>query len=142
MLIKLNSKVKFIKNNKLIISDEIENKICNCWNKFIKNHENYWNGEIIVATNIELENSLVELSSTNYSSIIYAKKNNDIDIKPLFAGILLKTKDNKYLIIKNNNDKIFIFTDKVTKFFHYLPPINQYSMTNNKNIHLHKLYFV
>ena len=108
MLIKLNSKVKFIKNNKLIISDEIENKICNCWNKFIKNHENYWNGEIIVATNIELENSLVELSSTNYSSIIYAKKNNDIDIKPLFAGILLKTKDNKYLIIKNNNDKINI----------------------------------
>ena len=97
MLIKLNSKVKFIKKNKLIISDEIENKICNCWNKFIKNHENYWNGEIFVATDIKLENSLVELSSTNYSSIIYAKKNNDIDIKPLFAGILLKTKDNKYL---------------------------------------------
>ncbi len=115
MLIILNRKIKFIKNNKLFISEEIENKIDSCWNEFIKNHENYWNGEIFVTTNIDLENSIIDISKTNYSSIIYAKKNNDLDIKPLFAGILFKTKDNRYLIIKNNNDSINIIGGMVDK---------------------------
>lgn len=108
MIITIKDELVF-KNRKpfeLDISNEIKDKIDEYWNTFIQNNNNYWNGDIIVVTNIDLNNNILELGKTKYSSLIYAKANDDLIIRPLFTTILLKTNDNKYVIIKNNHNRI------------------------------------
>lgn len=110
MIIKINNTLNFKTQTpfELDISDKMQKDIERCWNEFIENKENYWNGDIFVATNIDLNNNTIEVGKTKYASLVYAKHNKDLIIKPLFSAILLKTKDNKYVIIKNNHNNINI----------------------------------
>ncbi len=108
MLVKLSVPVTFKNSipNELNIPNAIKKKVNSHWNEFIKDKTDYWNGEIIIVNDMDLNNNIVEIGTTKFSNLIYAKKNQDLTIRPLFASILLKTKDNKYLIIKNNHNKI------------------------------------
>ena len=108
MINKLNEPLKFITKNpiELDISNIMKEKIDSCWKKFIKDKKDYWDGDIFVATNIDLNKNIIEISKTKFSSIVYAKHNKDLIVRPLFASILLKTKDDKYIIIKNNHNNI------------------------------------
>lgn len=107
MLIEIE-KMEFITKNpiEIHISNLIKDKIKECWNSFIKNKENYWDGDIFCVTDIDLKEGIIEIGKTKYSSLVYAKMNKDLKIRSLFASILLMTKDNKYVIIKNNHNCI------------------------------------
>ena len=110
MLIEINKNLNF--ETKKTIEIEIPNlmkdKIKNYWNSFIKDKKDYWDGDIFIVTKIDLNNRILEIGKTKFSSLIYAKRNNDLTIRSLFASILFKTKDNKYVIIKNNHNNINI----------------------------------
>ena len=105
MIIKYDRDFKFIykDSNELIIPDNIKEKVDNYFKEYIKTCDEYWDGDIFIVTNLDLNNGIIEIGKTMYSSLVYAKKNKDLEIKPLFATILLSTLDNKYLIIKNNH---------------------------------------
>lgn len=108
MIIKYDRDFKFIykDSNELIIPDNIKEKVDNYFKEYIKTCDEYWDGDIFIVTNLDLNNGIIEIGKTKYSSLVYAKKNKDLEIKPLFATILLSTLDNKYLIIKNNHNSI------------------------------------
>lgn len=108
MIIELNKSLKFKTKEpiELDIPNIMKEKINNCWKEFIKGKNDFWDGKIFVATNIDLNDNIIEVSSTNFSSLVYAKLNKDLTIWSLFASILLKTKDEKYLIIRNNHNWI------------------------------------
>ena len=104
MIIRLTKPINF-KNKipfEMEISETIKNKIDNYWKEFTKGKTGYWDGDVFVVTNIDENN--IEVSRTKYSSIVYAKFHKDLTIRSLFASILLKTTDNKYVIIKNNHN--------------------------------------
>ena len=107
MLIKIN-KIEFKTKNpiEISISNLVKNKIKECWNSFIKNKKNYWDGDIFCVTDIDLKKGIIEIGKTKYSSLVYGKIVKDLTIISLFASILLMTKDNKYVIIKNNHNCI------------------------------------
>ncbi len=104
MIIRLTKSINFKNKNpfEMEISETIKNKINNYWKEFIKGKTGYWDGEIFAVTNID-END-IEIGKTKYSSLVYAKYHKDIKIRSLFTSILLKTTDNKYVIIKNNHN--------------------------------------
>lgn len=108
MIIKLPKKLIFkrIEPLELEIPNHLKEKIDSCWNNFIRDKKDYWDGEIVTVTKIDLDNNILEIGKTKYSSLIYAKNNEDLIIRSLFTSILFKTKDNKYLVIKNNHNKI------------------------------------
>ena len=108
MIIKINKTLNFKRKSisELNISNDMKDKINNCWMNFIKDKTDYWNGDIFVVADIDLNKSIIKICKTKYSSIVYAKRNKDLIIKPLFTSILLKTKDDKYIIIKNNHNCI------------------------------------
>lgn len=108
MIIKLNEPLKFkLKQSiELEISDIIKEKIDVYWKEFIKNKKDYWDGDIFVVTNVDSNDNIMEISKTKFSSLVYSKMNKDLIIRPLFTSILLKTKDNKYIITKNNHNNI------------------------------------
>ena len=107
MLVEIK-KMKFKTKNpiEINISKLTKDKIKECWNSFIKNKNNYWDGDIFCVTDIDLKEGSIEIGKTKYSSLVYAKMAKDLTIRSLFASILLMTKDNKYVIIKNNHNCI------------------------------------
>ena len=108
MLIKLKEILKLNKKEplELEVIDSTRRKINDCWDKFIKDRKSYWDGEIVIVTDIDLDNNILEIGKTKFSSLIYSQNSENLTIRPLFASILLKTKDYKYIIIKNNHNKI------------------------------------
>lgn len=108
MLIKLNGPVTF-KNSiplEFNLSNAMKEKVDNYWNEFIKENTGYWNGEICIVNDVNLNNTVLEISLAKFSNLIYAQNNHDLTIRSLFASILFKTKDNKYIVIKNNHGNI------------------------------------
>lgn len=109
MLIDIDSTWKYkLTNKELLFDNNIQNEIKNNWQKFIKDKTSYWDGEIFVVSNINIDNKILEISKTKFSSLVYAKETGNIKIYSLFSSILFKTLDNKYLVIKNNHDKLNI----------------------------------
>ena len=78
------------------------------WNNFIQGKKDYYNGIIFNVTDIEknIDNYTFEIGKANYEDFIYAKNNSDLVVNSLFVAILLKTKDDYYLLIKNNHNII------------------------------------
>lgn len=110
MIVKINNKIIFQNDEpfELDISNDTQNKIDEIWNQFIKNKKGYWNGDIYLANDLDLDKGIIKINKTKYASLVYAKEQNDLQIRALFCGILFTTLDNKYVIIKNNHDKINI----------------------------------
>ena len=90
------------------ISNILKNKIKNNWDLFIKDKKDYWDGDIYTITKVDLKSYILEVGKCKYSNLIYAKQNKDLTIRSLFSSILLKTKDSKYLIVKNNQNYLNI----------------------------------
>lgn len=108
MLVKLSKPVIF-KNSipeELNVPDVIKKKVDNYWKNFVKEKADYWDGDVFIVNDIDLDNKILEIGRTKFSNLIYAKKNSDLTVRSLFASILLKTKDKKYIVIKNNHNKI------------------------------------
>lgn len=76
MLVKLNVPVTFKNSipNELNIPNTIKKKVNILWNEFIKDKTDYWNGEIIIVNDMDLNNNIVEIGTTKFSNLIYAKK--------------------------------------------------------------------
>ena len=92
----------------LFISDALEKKIKDNWDNFVKDKDDYWDGDLLAVTNYDSVNNVIEVGRAKYSWLIYSSNNNDLDINSLFVSILLRTIDGYYVIIKNNHDKFNI----------------------------------
>lgn len=83
-------------------------KIEETWNKFVLEHKTDYNGDIFIVTELKSDNNkyTFEIGKAKYADYIYAKQNSDLTILTLFAATLLKTRDDYYLLIRNNNNTI------------------------------------
>lgn len=88
--------------------DSISKKVALTWEEFTSQKKDYFNGDIIVVTKIERRDKsyIFELGKAKYSDYIYTIKNADFVIFPLYTSIVLKTKDDYYLLIRDNHNKI------------------------------------
>ncbi len=110
MVIRLKNPVTF-KNSvpyEMTVPDVIKEKVEKYWTEFIKGKTGYWDGSIYIVNNIDLNKNILEIGTTRFSNLVYARGNSDLTAMSLFAAILLKTKDDKYVIIKNNHNKMNI----------------------------------
>lgn len=94
----------------LVLNNSIATRIKDNWNSFIKNNDNYFDGEIYIVSSIKEENEILhlEVSKGKYSYLVYAKDHKELTVFTLFSSILFKTKDDYYLFIKNNHDRLNI----------------------------------
>ena len=107
MLIKLANAWNFEtkKPAELEIPEIMRAKIKKHWESFITKKKNYWDGDAFITNKIDISNTTIEVAKTKFSALIYARENTDLTIRSLFASILFKTKDDKYIIIKNYHNK-------------------------------------
>lgn len=117
MLIKIENIPTIKKKNpfEIKLNSEQEIKVQENWNSFIKGKNGYWDGELISVTKFDLDNNIIEIGKTKFSCLIYSKNNNDLDVRSLFVSVLFKTLDDKYVVIKNNHDKINIIGGIIEK---------------------------
>lgn len=110
MLIKIEKIPKVIKRNpfEIGLNNELKLKVEANWKSFIKEKEGYWDGELLSVTKLDENNNIIEVGKSKFSYLIYSKMNSELDIRSLFVAILLKTLDNKFVIIKNNHERINI----------------------------------
>lgn len=110
MIIKINKEPIFKLKEPLEVekTKEEKQKIEITWNSFIKNNKGYFDGDIYVVTKVEKDNEqyILELGKTKFKDLVYAKVNKDYEIHSLFSGIILKTKDDYFLLIKNKQKTI------------------------------------
>ena len=73
MIIKINKTLNFKRKSisELNISNSMKDKINNCWMNFIKDKKDYWNGDIFVVSDIDLNKSIIKICKTKYN---YVKK--------------------------------------------------------------------
>lgn len=110
MLMKIE-KMPTVKKKKpfeIKLNNELKLKVEENWKAFVKEKEGYWDGELLSVTNLDLHNNTIEVGKAKFSYLIYSKTNSDLDVRSLFVSILFKTLDNKFVIIKNNHEKINI----------------------------------
>lgn len=94
-------------NGDLILDSGIEKNIEKEWNEIIKNNiNNYFNGNIYCVTKFDESIPSISFSKTKFSSLMYAKKTNEIIINSLFSASYVKTSDNYICIILNNNNRL------------------------------------
>lgn len=105
-MIKAINKLNIIYDGDLIIDDDTSKNIKEVWNNFIKdkNPNDYYDGDIYCVTNISLENLSMNVSKTKFSSLIYAKKTNNLIIRSLFSAGYIRTIDNYICIILNKRN--------------------------------------
>lgn len=113
MVIKINKPPQFKKKEsfELIVSTEHQEEISTTWLKTKEKHPDIFDGEIFVVTNIFEENNefILEISKSKYSTLVYARATNKINMHSLFSSAVLKTKDNYYVaVIDKNNQTNFL----------------------------------
>jgi 8-oxo-dGTP pyrophosphatase MutT (NUDIX family) len=110
MIIKINKEPVFKLKEPLEINktSEEERKIKEVWDNFIKDNSSCFDGDIYVVTNVDKNNEdyIFEIGKTKFKDLIYAKTNKNYEIHSLFSGIILKTEDNYFLLIKNKQNTI------------------------------------
>ena len=108
MLVKIEREIRVEKDDEfeLTFSNEIKEKVHSYWVEYTKDKEYYWDGEIIVASNVDVVNGIIKANQTKYSNLIYSKKHSDITIKPIYTAILLKTIDGKYIIRRDIHNRL------------------------------------
>lgn len=113
MLVTLKNEVIFKNKEEFEITrtnEELE-KIEKVWNEFIDGKNNLFNGDIYTVTNIKEENEQYELeiAKTKFADLVYAKQTKAFKVYSLFSSILFKTKDNYYVIVKDNQNRLNLF---------------------------------
>ena len=96
-MIEVVNSVKFIYKGKVEIDNVIQNKIQLYWQNIPKEfiHET----KILVVSNFvrNMNDYTIELIETSFSNYMYSKDKNDGDIRPMFSGAYILTKD-KYVV--------------------------------------------
>ena len=100
--------IKKTKPFKIQLNTNLKDKVNKYWKEFICERKGYWDGSFLSVVRFDTQNSILEIGEAQYSWLIYSKNHNDLDVRSLFVSILLKTLDNKYVIIRNNHNKINI----------------------------------
>ena len=110
MLIKANKNISFTKEEpfQLSIEKSLKEKINKYWEEFLKDEKGYWDGDILIVTDYDLEKYKFKISKCKYSEFLYAKTYKEFVVRVLFTSILFKTLDNKYVVIKNNHNLLNI----------------------------------
>ena len=90
------------------LNSDLESKVEKNWKEFLKKHDGYWDGDLLSVTHFDIDANILEIGKAKYSWLVYSRNHKDLDIRSLFVAILFKTVDNKYVIIKNNHNKINI----------------------------------
>lgn len=110
MIIKLKKKPIFKEktSSKEKNNSELQQRIEKNWQKFIKENEEFFNGNIYSVTDIknDLEQYIFEIEKAKFADLIYAKQNTELMIHSLFVSIFIQTKDNYYVLIRNNHGTI------------------------------------
>lgn len=113
MLIKIESEVKF--KNKVPFQTEKtkkqEEQIEKNWKQFIVGKTNFFNGEIYAITDIIKNNEryTLEIASAKFADLVYAKQTHELTINSLFSSVLLKTQDDHYVLVRDQNARINLF---------------------------------
>lgn len=94
---------------------KLEEEINKNWEVFIKGKEGFFNGDIFVVDGIPSDEINYNIISSKYARIVYAKTHSNVKAYSLFASILFKTKDNYYVFIKNNHDRINVIGGLASK---------------------------
>lgn len=107
-MIRAINKLNNIYDGDLIIDDVTRKSIKEVWNDFIKDKDSndYYDGDIYCVTDINQKNLSINISKTKFSSLIYAKKTNNLIIRSLFSAGYIKTIDNYICIILNKRNKL------------------------------------
>ena len=58
----------------LFISDALEKKIKDNWDNFVKDKDDYWDGDLLAVTNYDSVNNVIEVGRAKYSWLIYSSK--------------------------------------------------------------------
>lgn len=119
MIIPINKDLIFKNKQPLEItrSKDLEIKIKKHWDRFIENNNGYFNGDIFVVTDIKetKENYIFEIGKTKYADLIYSKETDNLSCYSLFASCIFITKDNYYVLVKNNHNKLNIIGGMASK---------------------------
>lgn len=101
---KFKNKVPFQIQNPPILQEKIDN----VWNDFIKDKQDFFNGDIFIVTDIINNNDkyTLEIAKTKYADLVYSRKTQALTRRSLFSAILLETKDNYYVIVKDRRNKL------------------------------------
>lgn len=107
-MIKRITKLNIIYDGNLIIDDTIKKNIKEVWDDFIKdkNPNDFYEGDIYCVTDINQENLSINVSKTKYSSLVFAKKTNNLIIRSLFSASYIRTIDNYICIILDKRDRL------------------------------------
>lgn len=113
MLVEIKSKVKFKNKVPLEIEKTVEQikKIQENWKDVVKEDKDAFNEKIVVVTDYKIEEQeiILEVGTSFYADLMYAKNHKDLTVWVYFSGILLKTKDGFYVMTKNNKEVINLF---------------------------------
>ena len=107
-MIRAINKLNDIYDGDLIIDDATRKSIKEVWNDFIKDKDSndYYDGDIFCVTDINQENLSIDICKTKFSSLIYAKKTNNLIIRSLFSAGYIRTIYNYICIILNKRNKL------------------------------------
>lgn len=105
MLKNINNKkvVVFMKNTKIELPQNIQDKINENWKKIEEEGSNVWNGEVYGVTNLEdtEKEVIIECKKSNYAHYLYGERIGlpvQYECKNLSAGALIETSDHYYLV--------------------------------------------
>lgn len=110
-MLKAIKKVPIIKKAQpfeIQLKDNLKDSVNKYWEEFICEKDGYWDGKILSVARFDVNNFVIEVGEAQYSWLIYSKNHNDLDVRSFFVSILLKTLDDKYVLIKNNHNKFNI----------------------------------
>lgn len=105
MLKNINNKkvVVFMKDTKIELPQDIQDKINDNWKKIEEEGANVWNGEVYCVTNLEdtEKEVVIECKKSNYAHYLYGERIGlpmQYECKNLSAGALIETSDHYYLV--------------------------------------------
>lgn len=103
MIEKVNS-VKFIYKGKVEIDNVIQNKIQLYWKNIQKEKNFLHEAKILVVSNFvrNMNDYTIELKETTFSNYMYSKDKKDGDIRAMFSGAYILTKDKFVVCVLNH----------------------------------------
>ena len=87
------------------IEKNLKEKIDLYWNNYIDENPEYYDADILMVTDFNLENDILKVSKAKFSDVFYSAKKGELITRNLFSAIFFKTLDDFYVIIKNTYDE-------------------------------------
>ena len=100
--------IKKIEPFQVQLDSDLKSKVERNWEEYLQKNGGYWDGDLLSVTYFDIDANILEIGKAKYSWLVYSRNHKDLDIRSLFVAILFKTLDDKYVVIKNNHNKINI----------------------------------